>query len=36
MSLLLQEEIMEIIPHRPPFLLLDTIEELEVGKYAIA
>lgn len=35
MSLLLKEEIMEIIPHRPPFLLLDTIEELEKGKYAI-
>lgn len=36
MSLLLKEEIMEIIPHRPPFLLLDTIEELEIGKYAVA
>ena len=25
------KEIMEIIPHRPPFLLIDTIEELEPG-----
>ena len=26
---------MEIIPHRQPFLLIDTIEELEVGKKAV-
>lgn len=26
---------MEIIPHRHPFLLIDTIEELEVGKRAV-
>lgn len=26
---------MEIIPHRQPFLLIDTIEELEVGKRAV-
>ncbi len=26
---------MEIIPHRQPFLLLDTIEELEPGKRAV-
>ena len=25
------KEIMEIIPHRQPFLLIDTIEELEPG-----
>ena len=25
------QQIMEIIPHRPPFLLIDTIEELEPG-----
>lgn len=31
MSLLTTKEIMEIIPHRQPFLLLDTIEELEPG-----
>ena len=31
MSLLGTKEIMEIIPHRQPFLLLDTIEELEPG-----
>ena len=26
---------MEIIPHRPPFLLVDQIEELEPGKHAV-
>lgn len=35
MSLLTAKEIMEIIPHRHPFLLLDTIEELEPGKRAV-
>ncbi|KSU81888.1 MULTISPECIES: 3-hydroxyacyl-ACP dehydratase FabZ [Fictibacillus] len=29
------EQIKEIIPHRYPFLLLDTIEELEPGKRAV-
>ena len=29
------EEIMEIIPHRHPFLLIDTIEELEPGVRAV-
>lgn len=29
------KEIMEIIPHRHPFLLIDTIEELEVGVRAV-
>ena len=28
-------QIMEIIPHRNPFLLIDTIEELEPGKRAV-
>lgn len=36
MSLLNAAQIMEIIPHRQPFLLLDTIEELEPGKHAKA
>lgn len=36
MSLLNTYQIMEIIPHRHPFLLLDTIEELEPGKRALA
>lgn len=27
-----REQIMEIIPHRDPFLLIDEIEEMEVGK----
>ena len=36
MSLMQIEQIMEIIPHRQPFLLLDTIEELEPGKRALA
>lgn len=35
MSLLTVKEIMEIIPHRQPFLLIDTIEELEPGKRAV-
>ena len=29
------KEIMEIIPHRNPFLLIDKIEELEKGKKAV-
>ena len=29
------KQIMEIIPHRQPFLLLDTIEELEPGVRAV-
>lgn len=35
MALLNVNEIKEIIPHRQPFLLLDTIEELEPGKRAV-
>lgn len=31
MSLYTAKEIMDIIPHRYPFLLIDTIEELEPG-----
>ena len=30
------KEIMEIIPHRQPFLLIDTVEELEPGVRATA
>ena len=29
------KEIMDIIPHRQPFLLVDRIEEMEVGKRAV-
>ncbi len=36
MSLLSAKEIMEIIPHRQPFMLLDTVEELEPGRRAVA
>ena len=36
MSVLNAKEIMEIIPHRQPFMLLDTIEELEPGVKAVA
>ena len=36
MSLLTTKEIMEIIPHRQPFLLIDTVEELEPGVRAVA
>ena len=36
MSLLSAKEIMEIKPHRQPFMLLDTIEELTPGIKAVA
>lgn len=36
MSILNTKQIMEILPHRNPFLLIDTIEELEAGNKAIA
>lgn len=36
MSLMITKEIMDIIPHRQPFLLIDTIEELEPGVRAVA
>ncbi len=35
MSLLTTQEIMNIIPHRQPMLLIDTIEELEPGVKAV-
>lgn len=35
MSIYTTQEIMDIIPHRYPFLLLDTIEELEPGERAV-
>ena len=35
MSVYSTKEIMEIIPHRHPFLLIDTIEELEPGVRAV-
>ena len=36
MPLMTQEEIKEILPHRDPFLLIDTIEEMEPGKRVVA
>lgn len=36
MSILNTKQIMEIIPHRYPFLLIDTVEELEEGSKATA
>lgn len=40
MSLLMKslstKEIMEILPHRQPMLLIDTVEELTVGERAVA
>lgn len=36
MSLLNASQIMEIIPHRQPFMLLDTIEEMEPGRRVLA
>ena len=35
MSVYTTKEIMDIIPHRSPFLLIDTIEELEPGVRAL-
>ena len=35
MSVYTTKEIMEIIPHRTPFLLIDTIEELDPGGRAL-
>lgn len=35
MPILTTKEIMEVIPHRQPFLLIDTIEELETGARAV-
>ena len=36
MAVLRIKEIMKLLPHRQPFLLLDTVEELEPGKRAVA
>ena len=36
MSVLTTSQIMEILPHRQPFLLIDTVEELEPGIRAVA
>lgn len=36
MSVLNTVEIMEVLPHRQPFLLIDTVEELEPGIKAVA
>lgn len=35
MAVYTTQEIVEILPHRHPFLLIDTIEELEPGKRAV-
>lgn len=36
MSVLTTKEIMQIIPHRQPMLLIDTVQELESGVRAVA
>jgi 3-hydroxyacyl-[acyl-carrier-protein] dehydratase len=36
MAALNRDQIMEIIPHRDPFLLLDEVTELEPGRKAVA
>ena len=36
MAMLSTVEIMDILPHRQPFLLIDTVEELEPGVKAVA
>ena len=35
MSVMKAKEIMEVIPHRQPMLLIDTIEELTPGSHGI-
>lgn len=35
MSVLTTKEILDILPHRQPFMLVDTIEELEPGVRAV-
>ena len=35
MSVMKMNEIMQILPHRMPFLLIDTVEELEIGVRAV-
>lgn len=36
MPLMNKEQIKEILPHRDPFLLIDTIEEMEEGRRIVA
>ena len=36
MVLLDKEQIKQIIPHRDPFLLIDEVEEMELGKRVVA
>ena len=31
-----KEQIKEVIPHREPFLLVDEVQEMEVGKFIVA
>mgnify|MGYP000515937710 FL=1 len=31
-----KEQIKEVIPHREPFLLVDQVEEMEVGRSIVA
>ena len=36
MSIMNTQQIMDILPHRSPFLLIDTVEELEPGVKCVA
>lgn len=36
MSVMTTKEILDILPHRQPFMLLDTVEEFEPGKRVVA
>ena len=36
MSVLNTQQIMDILPHRSPFLLIDTVEELQPGVKCVA
>ena len=31
-----KEQIKEVLPHREPFLLVDEVEEMEIGKSIVA
>ena len=36
MSIMNTQQIMDILPHRSPFLLIDTVEELQPGVKCVA
>ena len=36
MSIMNTQQIMDVLPHRSPFLLIDTVEELQPGVKCVA